>query len=246
MVDGSRQALTVTLDRFMQAREPDVTEQGTLKVAIVGTGAIAHAHAQVLGRDPLASVVAVADPTPAVREKFADEYTVAGRYDSLDALLAAETVDVVHLCTPPGLHKDQAITALRGRRPRGLREAAGPVAGGPGRGARGRPARSVASTRWCSSSAPGRPSGTCRGCWPTARSAARSSASATRSGTASRRTTTRCRGAGSGRRRAAGRCSGWASTSSTCSRSCWASGPRSTPARSAWTATWRPRTRRRR
>ena len=39
---------------------------------------------------------------------------MAGRYDSLDALLAAETVDVVHLCTPPGLHKDQAITALRG------------------------------------------------------------------------------------------------------------------------------------
>ncbi|MDQ0375732.1 Gfo/Idh/MocA family protein [Cellulomonas humilata] len=90
-----------------------MTEQGTLKVAIVGTGAIAHAHAQVLGRDPLASVVAVADPTSAVREKFADEYRVAGRYDSLDALLAAETVDVVHLCTPPGLHKDQAITALR-------------------------------------------------------------------------------------------------------------------------------------
>src|SRR6188508_169113 len=100
----------------MQAREPDVTElsQSMLRVAIVGTGAIAHAHATVLAADPLASVVAVADPSPAVRDAFADQYAVAGRYGSLDELLAAETVDVVHLCTPPGLHRDQAIAALRG------------------------------------------------------------------------------------------------------------------------------------
>ena len=49
-----------------------------------------------------------------MRDVFADQFGVAGRYDSLDALLAAETVDVVHLCTPPGLHRDQAIAALRG------------------------------------------------------------------------------------------------------------------------------------
>jgi predicted dehydrogenase len=48
-----------------------------------------------------------------VRDAFADEYGVPGRYDSLDDLLAAESVDVVHLCTPPGLHRDQAIAALR-------------------------------------------------------------------------------------------------------------------------------------
>lgn len=87
--------------------------QSTLKVAVVGTGAIAHAHAAVVALDPLAQVVAVADPSPAVRDAFADQYGVAGRYDSIYALLAAETVDVVHLCTPPGLHKDQAIAALR-------------------------------------------------------------------------------------------------------------------------------------
>lgn len=88
--------------------------QGTLRVAIVGTGAIAHAHVGVLAADPLASVVAVADPNPTVRDAFADQFGVAGRYGSLDDLLAAESVDVVHLCTPPGLHRDQAIAALRG------------------------------------------------------------------------------------------------------------------------------------
>src|SRR4051812_42493738 len=98
----------------MDAKERNVTEQGTLRVALVGTGAIAHAHAGVLALDPLADLVAVAAPTPAVRDTFADEFGVAGRFDSLDDLLAAGPVDVVHLCTPPGLHKDQAITALRG------------------------------------------------------------------------------------------------------------------------------------
>jgi predicted dehydrogenase len=83
------------------------------RVAIVGTGAIAHSHAKVLATDPLASLVAVADPDPAVRDTFADEFGVTGRYDSLDDLLGGQSVDVVHLCTPPGLHRDQAITALR-------------------------------------------------------------------------------------------------------------------------------------
>jgi predicted dehydrogenase len=86
---------------------------GRLRVAVVGTGAIAHAHARVLAADPLATLVAVADPNPEVRDAFADEYGVPGRYADLDALLTAGPVDVVHLCTPPGLHRDQAIAALR-------------------------------------------------------------------------------------------------------------------------------------
>lgn len=88
-------------------------DAAVLRVAIVGTGAIAHAHQQVLDANPGATVVAVADPNPEVRDVFADRYGIPGRYGSLDELLAAETVDVAHLCTPPGLHRDQAITALR-------------------------------------------------------------------------------------------------------------------------------------
>ena len=88
--------------------------QGVLKVAIVGTGAIAHAHASVLAAGPAGRRSSRSrTPTPAVRDGFAGQFGVTGRYDSLDDLLAAETVDVVHLCTPPGLHKDQAIAALR-------------------------------------------------------------------------------------------------------------------------------------
>ena len=91
-----------------------MTEQGTLKVAIVGTGAIAHAHARVLGARPAGVGRRGRGPQPGRAGRVRRPVRrCAGRYDSLDALLAAETVDVVHLCTPPGLHKDQAITALR-------------------------------------------------------------------------------------------------------------------------------------
>ncbi len=84
-----------------------------LRVAIVGTGAIAHAHQQVLATDPGVVTVAVADPNPQVRDTFADRYGIDGRYDTLADLLAAQPVDVVHLCTPPGLHREQAVAALR-------------------------------------------------------------------------------------------------------------------------------------
>nr|WP_205687335.1 Gfo/Idh/MocA family oxidoreductase [Cellulomonas endophytica] len=94
-----------------------------MRVAIVGTGAIAHAHAKALALDPGADLVAAADPVPAARDAYAAEYGVARTYDDLTALLAGERahaagpdappVDVVHLCTPPGLHRDQAVEALR-------------------------------------------------------------------------------------------------------------------------------------
>ncbi|GIG27829.1 Gfo/Idh/MocA family protein [Cellulomonas marina] len=84
-----------------------------LRVALVGTGAIAHAHAAAVAADPGAEVVAVADPAAEVRATFTERFGVPRTYPDLAALLAGEAgVDVVHLCTPPGLHRDQAVQAL--------------------------------------------------------------------------------------------------------------------------------------
>ncbi|AEE47425.1 Gfo/Idh/MocA family protein [Cellulomonas fimi] len=99
----------MTEDRAAAAAAPTSAS----RVAIVGTGAIAHAHQRVLDTDPGVHVVAVADPSTQVRDAFADQYGIHGRYGTLEELLAAQPVDVVHLCTPPGLHRDQAVAALR-------------------------------------------------------------------------------------------------------------------------------------
>ncbi|HWM06401.1 MAG TPA: Gfo/Idh/MocA family oxidoreductase [Actinophytocola sp.] len=81
--------------------------------AIVGTGTIAGFHAASLGRlGERSRIVAAADVRAAVLAEFGDRWSVPRRYPDLDALLAAERPDLVHLCTPPGLHAAQAVACL--------------------------------------------------------------------------------------------------------------------------------------
>jgi len=55
----------------------------TLKAAIVGTGAVAHLHAQAVITDPRVDLVAVSNRSAARRAAFADQYNVAGRYATI-------------------------------------------------------------------------------------------------------------------------------------------------------------------
>ncbi|MBE8519307.1 Gfo/Idh/MocA family oxidoreductase [Amycolatopsis sp. H6(2020)] len=81
--------------------------------AIVGTGAIANAHASALrAAGDRARLVAVVDIDADRARAFAGEHGVPGVYPSLAALLAEEAVDVVHLCTPPRQHASLAIECL--------------------------------------------------------------------------------------------------------------------------------------
>lgn len=82
-------------------------------VAIVGTGGIAAIHASDLaalgGR---ARIVAAVDPDVERLARFAADWQVPGAYPDLDAMLDEAKPDLVHLCTPPGLHAAQAIACL--------------------------------------------------------------------------------------------------------------------------------------
>ena len=85
----------------------------TYKVAIVGTGGIAAVHADNLARTGgRAELVAACDVDQARLDAFADRHGIAGRYLSLTELLAEAKPDIVHLCTPPMMHIDQALECL--------------------------------------------------------------------------------------------------------------------------------------
>lgn len=84
----------------------------TLRAAIVGTGAIARMHAEALASATGTTLVAVADAIPERAAAFAGEHGVEHVYASLTELLAAAPVDVVHICTPPGLHAEQVVEAF--------------------------------------------------------------------------------------------------------------------------------------
>ncbi|MBE1591715.1 Gfo/Idh/MocA family protein [Nonomuraea angiospora] len=86
--------------------------QRNYRAAIVGTGAIAHAHAQALLGSGRAELVAVADVDAGRAGEFAGKYGGPSTHASLDDLLREEQVDLVHLCTPPQLHAPLAIVCL--------------------------------------------------------------------------------------------------------------------------------------
>jgi predicted dehydrogenase len=84
------------------------------RVAIVGVGGIAQAHAasyrSLGGR---AELVAAADVDADRLASFGDTWSVPALYPDLDSLLAAADVDLVSVCTPPGLHHELALTCLK-------------------------------------------------------------------------------------------------------------------------------------
>jgi len=84
----------------------------TLHVGIVGTGAVAHSHAKALTADDRVRLVAVTDRDPERGDAFAERFGVPRSYATLDDLLEGERVDVVHLCTPPDAHREQALAAF--------------------------------------------------------------------------------------------------------------------------------------
>ena len=87
-----------------------------LRFGIVGCGVIAATHAQSIANLPDdAQLVAVADIVPECAQKLAERYG-ANAYTSLQEMLAYETLDIVNICTPSGLHGEHACAVMRSGR----------------------------------------------------------------------------------------------------------------------------------
>ncbi|MGN7149968.1 Gfo/Idh/MocA family protein [Arthrobacter sp. SAFR-179] len=85
----------------------------TYRVAIVGTGGIAAVHADNLARtDGRAQLVAACDVDQGRLDAFAGKHGIPATYLTLADLLTEAKPDIVHLCTPPMLHIDQALQCL--------------------------------------------------------------------------------------------------------------------------------------
>lgn len=85
-----------------------------LRIAFVGAGNMARAHARALGRagSPHA-IVGVTDADAAAAKEFAALHHTQ-RWISVDALVEGTRPDIVHVCTPAGAHFGAARQALLG------------------------------------------------------------------------------------------------------------------------------------
>lgn len=80
-----------------------------IRFAVVGCGHIAKKHIQAIERIDRAQLVAVCDKD---MEKM-EPYKYVSTYSDFERLLCDEQIDVVNICTPSGLHKQQALQAAR-------------------------------------------------------------------------------------------------------------------------------------
>ena len=88
------------------------TEGGTLRVAIVGCGNIAHQHARAYAGSGRTELVGLVDIVPERAEAYADTY--GGRtYPDVTSLMSEARPDLVSIVTPPGAHAELAAKVLR-------------------------------------------------------------------------------------------------------------------------------------
>ena len=104
------------LDRFMnifdEEKKTDTSKK--IKVGIIGTGWIAEAHAVGYKKMADVEIVAAADLVPGKAEKFCKTHGLEGVrcYESGHAMLEAEELDAVSICTYNCQHAPCAIDAL--------------------------------------------------------------------------------------------------------------------------------------
>ncbi|MCR6489329.1 Gfo/Idh/MocA family oxidoreductase [Amycolatopsis sp. OK19-0408] len=86
-----------------------------LRVAVVGAGQIADSHrAAYDAHGDHVDIVAAVDVDEARAVAFCAATEHAKPYGDLATMLAEQEPDLVSICTPPGLHLEQAVLALRG------------------------------------------------------------------------------------------------------------------------------------
>lgn len=84
-----------------------------MKIGIVGCGMISSHHLTAATRYPGAEVIALVDQDIARARAQAERFSVKRTFDNLAELLALQP-DVVHVLTPPALHRGVVVEALQG------------------------------------------------------------------------------------------------------------------------------------
>ena len=86
-----------------------------IRVAIVGTGGIAHSHMEAYRKlQDRCEVVALVDIIPGKARRFMEEFSLScDTFEDHQDILPRQDIDLVDVCTPPFVHAQISINALR-------------------------------------------------------------------------------------------------------------------------------------
>ena len=82
-----------------------------IRAGIIGAGYVSSYHLRALKSLDYVTVVGIADTDQTRAHKVAAEFGIPAVFQSLEELAAAQP-DVVHILTPPALHRDLSIRAM--------------------------------------------------------------------------------------------------------------------------------------
>ena len=85
----------------------------TIGFGLIGCGVIAPFHAKGIEQTPDADLVAVCDPHEPAAKEFCAAHEKVPYYTDLEEMLKREDLHAVCICTPSGMHSDQAVAAAR-------------------------------------------------------------------------------------------------------------------------------------
>ena len=85
-----------------------------LKFALVGCGRISKRHSELLGYNQIkgAELVALCDVSFSKAKRISDLFKISA-YDDMDKMMQNETIDVVVVLTPSGLHAKHVINLAK-------------------------------------------------------------------------------------------------------------------------------------
>jgi 2-alkyl-3-oxoalkanoate reductase len=89
----------------------------SVNTVFIGTGAIAHTHAEAMRSLKSGTLQGVFDPNSAAMQGFAKKWSVPNTYKSLEDVLSDSRVDAVHLLTPPETHLPLLKQILESKKP---------------------------------------------------------------------------------------------------------------------------------
>ncbi len=84
-----------------------------IKVALIGSGFIAHYHARGLKAIPKVQIAAVVATKKENAQKFALEYAIENAFTEISKIVANDAIDAVVICTPNQFHAPYAIELLK-------------------------------------------------------------------------------------------------------------------------------------
>jgi len=84
-----------------------------VRVGILGTGIIAHNHADCYQKIEGVKIVAACDIIPGKLEKFCDKYGIEHRYADYRKMLERDDIDAVSVCVHNNLHAPLAIAVMK-------------------------------------------------------------------------------------------------------------------------------------